>query len=73
MNKSAKEMFEKNIEIIEEDKDIEELQIEQNSPTNFYITNEFGIKCYMTKHSKLIAEKVNELIREVNKLRKGCN
>lgn len=61
-------MFEKNIEIIVDG--IEELKIENDSPTNFYIRNEQGAKCFMTKHSKIIAEKLNEVIREVNKLRK---
>lgn len=61
-------MFEKNIEIIVDG--IEELKIENDLPTNFYIRNEQGNKCSMTKHSKIIAEKLNEVIREVNKLRK---
>ena len=59
------------IEIIEEDKPIEELLIEQDCPSsNYYIRNEFGTKCGLTKHSKMIAEKVNEIAREVNKLKK---
>ena len=57
------------VEIIEEDKDIEELKIENDNPTHFYIRDEKGTKCGMTKHSKMIAEKLNEVIREVNKLR----
>lgn len=65
-----KSELDKIVKILEEDKDIEEIQIEQYGQNNFYIRNEFGTRCNMTKHSKLIAEKVNELIREVNKLRK---
>ncbi len=62
------------IEIIEEDKPIEELLIEQDCPSsNYYIRNEFGTKCGLTKHSKMIAEKVNEIAREVNKLKKKEN
>lgn len=57
------------VEILEEDKDIEELKIENDNPTHFYIRDEKGTKCGMTKHSKMIAEKLNEVIREVNKLR----
>ena len=57
------------VEILEEDKDIEELKIENDNPTHFYIRDERGTKCGMTKHSKLIADKINEVIREVNKLR----
>lgn len=56
------------VEIIEEDKDIEELNVEQDGST-YYIRNEHGTKCYLTKHSYLIAYKVNELIREINKLK----
>lgn len=62
------EMFEKCIEIIVDG--IEELKIENDSNTYFYIRNEHGKKCSMTKHSKVIVEKLNEVIREVNKLRK---
>lgn len=63
-------MFDKVIEIIEEEKEIEKLKIEQDTPnSNYYIKNEYGTKCYLTKHSKMIAEKVNELIDEVKKLK----
>ena len=58
-------------EIIEEDKPIEKILVEQDEPgNNFYIKNEYGTKCGLTKHSKMIAEKLNELIDEVNKLKK---
>ena len=51
------------VEIIEEDKPIiEKIKIEQDSPTHFYIRNEYGTKCGLTKHSKIIAEKLNEVI-----------
>lgn len=56
------------VEVIEEDKDIEKLKIEQDGST-YYIKNEHGTKCYLTKHSYLIGDKVNELINEVNKLK----
>lgn len=60
------------IEIIEEEKEIEELKIEQveNGTGNFYIRNEYGTKCCLTKHSKIMADKINELVREVRKLKK---
>lgn len=46
------------VEIIEENKKIEPLKIEQDTPSsNFYIRNEYGTKCGLTKHSKMIAEK----------------
>ena len=62
-------MFDRVIEIIEEEKEIEKLKIEQDTPNNYYIKNEYGTKCYLTKHSKMIAEKVNKLIDEVKKLK----
>ena len=47
----------------EEDKPIiEKIEIEEDSPTHFYITNEYGTKCSLTKHSKMIADKLNEII-----------
>ena len=58
------------IEILEEveDKeyeDIEELKIgyPEVNPSNKYIINEYGAKCYLTKHSRIMAEKINALIR----------
>lgn len=56
------------VEILEEDKPIiEKIKIEQDSPTHFYITNEYGTKCSLTKHSKIIAEKLNEVIDCINR------
>ena len=41
----------------------EKLKIEQDTPTsNYYIRNENGTKCILTKHSKMIAETLNQLI-----------
>lgn len=58
------------VEIIEEEKEIKKLEIEQDNPSsNYYIRNEHGTKCGLTKHSKMIAEKVNELIDEIKKLK----
>ena len=55
------------IEILEEDKPIiEKLNIESDSPTHFYIRNEYGTKCGLTKHSKMIADKLNEVIEFLN-------
>ena len=56
-------MFDKIIEIIEEDKNIEEIIIGENTATS-----------YMTEQIRtdinVLADKINELIKEVNKLRK---
>lgn len=40
----------------------EKLNIEQNSIGNHYIKNEFGTQCFLTKHSKIIADKINEIL-----------
>ena len=49
--------------IIEEKKIPEKLKIEQDTPTsNYYIRNENGTKCSLTKHSKMIAETLNQLL-----------
>ena len=56
------------VEILEEDKPIiEKLNIENDSPTHFYITNEYGTKCGLTKHSKMIVDKLNEIIDYINR------
>ena len=49
---------------LEEEKKIpEKLKIEQDTPTsNYYIRNENGTKCILTKHSKMIAETLNQLL-----------
>lgn len=57
-------MFEKTVEILDEKGVPEKLDIKiQNETTgNAYITNEQGTKCYLTKHSKIIAERLNQVI-----------
>lgn len=63
------EDFDREIEIIEEkSKELSEIQIENDSPTHFYVRDGNGTKCGLTKHSKIIAEKVNELVKAVNYL-----
>ena len=60
------------VEIIEESKKIEKLEIEKDENTqNYFIRNEYGTKCYLTKHSKIIASKINELIDEINNLKEN--
>lgn len=57
---------------IEEKKILEKLKIEQDtSNSNYYIRNEYGTKCALTKHSKMIADKLNELIDVINEMKKG--
>lgn len=55
------------VEILEDKPIIEKIKIEQDSPTHFYIRNEYGTKCGLTKHSKIIAEKLNEVIDCINR------
>ena len=56
----------KDIEILPEEndewEDIEEINIE-NDGHNDFIKNEYGTRCGLTKHSKIIVEKVNQLIK----------
>lgn len=58
------------VKIIEEDKKIEKIDImsDEATPNSYYILNEHGTKCYLTKHSKVIADRVNLLIDKVNSL-----
>lgn len=48
----------------QENKIPEKLKIEQDGQTynNFYIVNQNGTKCYLTKHSKMIVETLNQVI-----------
>jgi hypothetical protein len=56
------------IEIIEEDKEIEKLKIVENGSINSYaLLDKNGTKCALTKHSKIIADKINEIIDVINK------
>ena len=54
-----------NVVIFEEDEnkwnDIDKLDIE-NDMGKYFIRNEYGHKCYLTKHSIMIANKINKLI-----------
>ena len=54
------------VEILPEEndewEDIEEIDI-KNEGNGDFIINEYGTKCGLTKHSKIIAEKVNKLIK----------
>ena len=47
----------------EEKKIPEKIKIEQDTPSsNYYIRNENGTKCGLTKHSKMIVETLNQVI-----------
>lgn len=47
-----------------------DIRTDINTGNNF-ILNEHGKRCYLTTHSKIIAEKVNELIDEIEKLKEN--
>ena len=56
------------VEIIEEDKKIEKLKIVENGSINSYaLLDKNGTKCALTKHSKIIADKINKIIDYINK------
>ena len=60
-----------NAEIIEEDKEIEKLEIVHNgSPNAYALLNEYGTKCALTKHSKVMCDKINEIIDKLNEMEK---
>lgn len=67
-----KDMFKKNIEIIE-DKKIEKLKIENDNGTDYYIRNIHGTNCYLTKDGKIMADKINEIIEVLNEKEKIQN
>lgn len=67
-NQNLQSSLNEKVEILEENKPIiEKIDIENDSPTHFYIKNEYGTKCSLTKHSKIIAEKLNEVIDYINR------
>lgn len=76
VGKAYRELFEGLNEgwntLLEKDKEIEKLNIKSDeaTPNSYYILNEHGKKCYLTKHSKIIANKVNSLIEKVYNLEK---
>ena len=58
------------IEILEEENKIEKIEIVNNGNKNAYaIYSADGTKCALTKHSKTMCDKINELIDEINKLK----
>lgn len=59
------------VEIVEEDKKIEKLEIVHNGSANAYaLLNEYGTKCALTKHSKVMCDKINEIIDKLNEMEK---
>ena len=55
----------------EEEKEIEELCIEKDlNSNNYYLIDKDIAKCQMTRHSRIIANKLNEVIKELNKIMK---
>ncbi len=63
------------VEIIEDKpKKIEllDIKIEKGSAGNCYLVNKNGAKCFLTKHSKMIVEQQNEIVRVLNYLLENC-
>lgn len=63
------EVFDKNIEIIEEDKDIKEIKINGDGFYSEYIEGWIK-KEHTDAYCEYLSNKMNELIREINKLRR---
>ena len=54
-------------EILEEDKPIiEKIEIEEDIVCNKFVRNEYGAKCYIKTHDKIVIEKLNEVIEFLN-------
>ena len=67
-NARLNEYIEEQDNIIKEDKKIEKLELVSNGSTNSYaLLNEYGTKCGLTKHSKIMCDKINEIIDKINK------
>ena len=59
------------VEKVVEDKKIEKLEIVHNgSPNAYALLNEYGTKCALTKHSKVMCDKINEIIDKLNEMEK---
>lgn len=70
-NYYVEEVLNDEVEIIEEDKKIEKLEIVHNGSANAYaLLNEYGTKCALTKHSKVMCDKINEIIDKLNEMEK---
>ena len=53
------------------DLDLIELEIVHNGSANAYaLLNEYGTKCALTKHSKVMCDKINEIIDKLNEMEK---
>ena len=56
------------VEILEEDKPIiEKIEIEEDIVCNKFVRNEYGAKCYIKTHDKIVIEKLNEVIEFLNR------
>ena len=64
---NAKDYLNEKVEIIEEYKPIiEKLKIEEDIVFNKFIKNEYGTKCYIKTHDKIIIDRLNEVIDYIN-------
>lgn len=64
VDQAAKNLIKFSKAVAEHAKELKPLKIERNEMVDnaYFIRNEHGTPCGLTKHSKMIAEKVNELI-----------
>ncbi len=74
LGRSFTEVLNDEIEIIEDaPKGIELLDIKFDGYNTYYLLNEYGTKCTLSKHDKIIAEQQNEIAKAVNYLLKRCD
>ena len=56
------------VEILKEDKPIiEKIEIEEDIVCNKFVKNEYGAKCYIKTHDKIVIEKLNQVIDYINR------
>lgn len=64
---NSKDYLNEKVKIIEEYKPIiEKLKIEEDIVCNKFIKNEYGTKCYIKTHDKIIIDRLNEVIDYIN-------
>ena len=66
-----KENLNLKVETLGEDKKIEKLELVHiGSAYAYALLNEYGTKCALTKHSKVMCDKINEIIDKLNEMEK---
>ena len=67
-NQDLQSLLNEKIEILEENKPIiEKIEIEEDIVCNKFVKNEYGAKCYIKTHDKIVIEKLNQVIDYINR------